>query len=173
LHPKEPSVEVKKVVHLYDPRVLYLVGSAVNEADLKRAAISKAVACYVMASKGINKMEQVDQACSLITTALRDSNPNVPIFAQVYRSQSVSHCLLSGASSVICIEKLKLSTLAMNCEVVGLSTLLSNLLDTVTPNVAHAGKPNTWEPDYLHGESIEIIIANAQFQKCYYIRLCT
>ncbi|OQR87695.1 calcium-activated potassium channel subunit alpha-1 [Achlya hypogyna] len=156
LHPSAPTNEVKKIVHQYEPRVQYIVGSAMNELDLERAMISRASICYVMINKHAHRASNEDQSSTLLTAAFRGSNSKIPIYSQVYSSQNMGHCTLSGASGVICIERLKLGVVGLNCSIMGLSTLLSNLLDTVSPNVEFLYPNDSWEAAYLRGYIHEI-----------------
>ncbi|OQS00242.1 calcium-activated potassium channel subunit alpha-1 [Thraustotheca clavata] len=156
LHPSAPTNEVKKIVHMYEPRVQYIVGSAMNELDLERAMISRASICYVMINKHSHRSSNEDQSSTLLTAAFRGSNSKIPIYSQVYSSLNIGHCTLSGASGVVCIEKLKLGVVGLNCSIMGLSTLLSNLLDTVSPNVESLYPSGSWEAAYLRGYIHEI-----------------
>ncbi|KDO34092.1 hypothetical protein SPRG_01366 [Saprolegnia parasitica CBS 223.65] len=156
LHPSAPTSEVKKIVHQYEPRVQYIVGSAMNELDLERAMISRASICYVMINKHSHRSSNEDQSSTLLTAAFRGSNAKIPIYSQVYSSQNMGHCTLSGASGVVCIERLKLGVVGLNCSIMGLSTLLSNLLDTVSPNVEFLYPSESWEAAYLRGYIHEI-----------------
>ncbi|KAF0685649.1 Aste57867_22485 [Aphanomyces stellatus] len=156
LHPSAPTNDVKRVIHLHEPRVQYIVGSAMNDLDLERAMISKAAVCYVLVNKDTRRPSHEDQSCTLLTAAFRGCNATVPVFSQVFMSQNISHCILSGASGVICVEKLKLGVLGLNCTVWGLSTLLSNLLDKVSPAVTQIYPKDSWETAYLKGYLHEI-----------------
>ncbi|OQR84754.1 calcium-activated potassium channel subunit alpha-1 [Achlya hypogyna] len=148
LHPKEPSVEITKLIHLYEPRVTYIVGSAMRETDLRRASVHKSSTCYVFTCMS-SQFEKTDQMSSILTNAFRSLNPTVPIFTQVILSRNISHCQISGANNVICVEKVKMTLLAKSCDIKGLSTLVSNLLDTIAiPNK----KPDrSWISGYLKG----------------------
>ncbi|ETW06177.1 hypothetical protein, variant [Aphanomyces invadans] len=156
LHPTAPSNDVQRVIHMHEPRVQYIVGSAMNDLDLDRAMISKAAVCYVLVNKDTSRPSNEDQSCTLLTAAFRGMNAAVPVYSQVFMSQNISHCVLSGATGVICVEKLKLGVLGLNCTVWGLSTLLSNLLDTVSPSVTQLYPKDSWETAYLKGYLHEI-----------------
>ncbi|KDO34203.1 hypothetical protein SPRG_19043 [Saprolegnia parasitica CBS 223.65] len=148
LHPKEPSAEITKLIHLYEPRVTYIVGSAMRETDLRRASVHRSAMCFVFTCMN-NPFEKTDQMNSILTNAFRSFNPRVPIFTQVILSRNISHCHISGANSVICVEKLKMTLLAKSCDIMGLSTLISNLLDTIAiPNKKH---DRSWVSAYLNG----------------------
>ncbi|KAH9184923.1 hypothetical protein AeNC1_013100 [Aphanomyces euteiches] len=114
LYAQEPSPDMTKLIHAYEPRVTYIVGSAMQETDLRRAAVPTSAVCYILTSQ-YDKSDRADQMCSILTTAFRVMNPTVPIFTQVIRSTSVSYCTMSGASNVVCVQKLKMSLLALSC----------------------------------------------------------
>ncbi|KAF0686077.1 Aste57867_22042 [Aphanomyces stellatus] len=148
LYPQEPSAEITKMIHMYEPRVTYIVGSAMQEPDLKRAAVPNSAVCYVLTAVSDNT-DRADQMSSILTTAFRALNKSVPIFTQVIRSTSVSYCTISGANNVVCVQKLKMSILALSCGIKGLTTLLSNLVTTFSPPTRPFREP--WCAAYVNG----------------------
>ncbi|ETW05907.1 hypothetical protein, variant 3 [Aphanomyces invadans] len=154
LHPQEPTPDVTKIIHQFEPRVTYIVGSAMQESDLKRAAVPTSSVCYVLTSASGDKTGRADQMSAILTTAFRVMNKTVPIFTQVIASTSVSYCTISGANNVVCVQKLKMSMLALSCRIKGLTTLLTNLLSTLAPPL----KPpkDAWMTDYLEGAMSKI-----------------
>ncbi|RHZ38593.1 hypothetical protein DYB26_009439 [Aphanomyces astaci] len=150
----QPSADVTKIIHLYEPRVTYIVGSAMQEADLKRAAVPTSAICYVLTSCAGDRSGRADQMSAILTTAFRVMNKTVPIFTQVIASTSVSYCTISGATNVVCVQKLKMSMLALSCGIKGLTTLLTNLLSTLSPPSKPAKEP--WMAEYLQGAMSKI-----------------
>ncbi|OQR81283.1 calcium-activated potassium channel subunit alpha-1 [Thraustotheca clavata] len=148
LHPKEPTSEITRLIHMYEPRVTYIVGSAMRETDLRRASVHKSSMCYVFTCMN-NQFEKTDQMSSILTNAFRSLNSKVPIFTQVILSRNISHCQISGADNVVCVEKLKMTLLAKSCDIMGLSTLISNLLDTIA--IPSKRPDRSWVSGYLKG----------------------
>jgi hypothetical protein len=67
----------------YETRVQWLRGSAMSDADLHRAHVEDAVACFVMVDKKNKDTEETDSLASLITMSLGHWNSDMPIYAQV------------------------------------------------------------------------------------------
>ncbi|RQM22185.1 hypothetical protein B5M09_011496 [Aphanomyces astaci] len=125
-----------------------------QEADLKRAAVPTSAICYVLTSCAGDRSGRADQMSAILTTAFRVMNKTVPIFTQVIASTSVSYCTISGATNVVCVQKLKMSMLALSCGIKGLTTLLTNLLSTLSPPSKPAKEP--WMAEYLQGAMSKI-----------------
>ncbi|OQS04830.1 calcium-activated potassium channel subunit alpha-1 [Thraustotheca clavata] len=158
LHSHPPSAEMLKIIHAYEPRITYIVGSPLNVYDQKRAALSRAVVCYVISNhRSFAQAELLDQNSSLLTAVCRRIvAPKVPILTQVLSGSTVQHCLFSGATCVVSIEQLKLALISKSTYVVGTSTLLSNLVTTISPSYEHSPTKDPWEHAYLHGYRHEI-----------------
>ncbi|OQR98584.1 calcium-activated potassium channel subunit alpha-1 [Achlya hypogyna] len=156
LHLKPPGPEMLKIIHQYEPRVTYIIGSPLNVYDQKRAALREAVACFITTSRS---GADVDQKCSLLTAVCRRiMAPTVPILTQVLSTGSVQHCIFSGATCVVSVEQIKLSLLSKSISVVGASTLLANLMTTVAPSFELPKPKTSWENAYLHGLRQEIYL---------------
>jgi hypothetical protein len=150
LHPQPPSLDVQRIMHTYEGRVHYIIGSALNAHDRKRAAMSRAVVCYVLMNPLTNldhhsvhdaqmhhAQERMDQNGSILTAICRRTvHSNVPILAEVAEARNARHCFYSGASTVVCMKKIHMAILAQSSRMVGLSTLLSNLISTIAPATA-------------------------------------
>ncbi|KAG6612479.1 Calcium-activated potassium channel subunit alpha-1 [Phytophthora cinnamomi] len=151
LNAAPPTPEINKVLHVYDSKVQYIVGSPMLDEDLTRAVLSDASACYVLVNRQSSRPQYADQCCALITIALRRGNPTCPIYAQIINSRNAATLLKMGASDVVVIGMLKFSVLGRSCQVWGLPTLLSNLLAQCNSDLDSHHSSLQWQRQYLHG----------------------
>ncbi|KDO31994.1 hypothetical protein SPRG_03210 [Saprolegnia parasitica CBS 223.65] len=151
LAPGPPSRGLQRLLFhpRYEPRVVYLSGSPMLQADLHRASIMVASACYILTRTPLD-----DTATNFFTISLRHCNKNVPIFAQVVGTDYLEHVMLSGATNVVCMEQLKLGLLAKACVVPGILGLISSLLFT-SPRLDRAST-GTWAHDFAWGARYRI-----------------
>ncbi|GMF45778.1 unnamed protein product [Phytophthora fragariaefolia] len=151
LNASQPSPEINKVLHAYDSKVQYIVGSPMLDEDLTRAVLCDASACYVLVNRQSSRPQHADRCCALITIALRRGNPTCPIYAQVINSRNAATLLKMGASDVVVIGMLKFSILGRSCQVWGLPTLLHNLLEQCNSDLDSHHSSLQWQRQYLHG----------------------
>ncbi|EQC39532.1 hypothetical protein SDRG_02970 [Saprolegnia diclina VS20] len=146
LAPGPPSRGLQRLLlhPKYEPRVVYLSGSPMLQADLHRASILVASACYILTRTPLD-----DTATNFFTISLRHCNKDVPVFAQVVGTDYLDHVMLSGATNVVCIDQLKLGLLAKACLVPGILGVISSLLFP-SPRLARASK-GTWADDFTSG----------------------
>ncbi|CEG44139.1 calcium-activated potassium channel subunit alpha [Plasmopara halstedii] len=151
LNAAPPTPEINKVLHAYDSKAQYIVGSPMLDEDLTRAVLSDVSACYVLVNRQSSRPQYADQCCALITIALRRGNPTCPIYAQIINSRNAATLLKMGASDVVVVGMLKFSILGRSCQVNGLPTLLLNLLAQCNSDLdSHHSSPQ-WQRHYLHG----------------------
>lgn len=151
LNPSPPAVEVKKMLNAYENKVQYIVGSPMLDEDLIRAMLHKASACYVLVNRNSNRPQHADQCSALITIALRRGNPTCPIYSQVINAENAATILKMGASDVVVAGLMKFSILGRSCAMVGLPTLLLNLLVQSHAELGQRVSPIHWQEPYLHG----------------------
>ncbi|KAE9038279.1 hypothetical protein PR003_g5987 [Phytophthora rubi] len=151
LNASQPTSEINKVLHAYDSKVQYIVGSPMLDEDLTRAVLSDASACYVLVNRHSSRPQYADQCCGLITIALRRGNPTCPIYAQIINSRNAATLLKMGASDVVVVGMLKFSILGRSCQVWGLPTLLLNLLAQCNSDLDSHHSSLQWQRQYLHG----------------------
>ncbi|KAF1790708.1 P-loop containing nucleoside triphosphate hydrolase [Phytophthora cactorum] len=151
LNAAPPTPEINKVLHAYDSKVQYIVGSPMLDEDLTRAVLCDASACYVLVNRQSSRPQYADQCCALITIALRRGNPTCPIYAQIINSRNAATLLKMGASDVVVVGMLKFSILGRSCQVNGLPTLLLNLLAQCNSDLDSHHSSLQWQCQYLHG----------------------
>ena len=127
--PQLPSPGIQRLLldTKFETKLVYLQGSCLLDDDLWRANADKASAVFIFCDVNDSNHEEQDVAVNLITTSLRYFRHDLPIFAQVIKSQSVKHVLLSGASDVLCLEQFKFQLLAANCLIPGLNAFIQIL----------------------------------------------
>ncbi|KAF4322176.1 hypothetical protein BBO99_00002076 [Phytophthora kernoviae] len=151
LNASPPTPEINKVLHSYDSKAQYIVGSPLLDEDLSRAVLSDASACYVLVNRQSSRPQHADQCCALITIALRRGNPTCPIYTQIINSRNAATLLNMGASDVVVVGMLKFSILGRSCQVKGLPTLLLNLLAQCNSDLDSHHSSLQWQRQYLHG----------------------
>ncbi|KAF1326738.1 Voltage-gated ion channel superfamily, partial [Globisporangium splendens] len=126
----------------YEQRVVYLQGSAMVAADLQRAAAPTAAYCFVMVKKHSETLDQNDTAANLLTCS-------------VSKFDNVRHVNISGASSVVCLEQLRLAMVAKSLWIKGFNTFLANLVQRFG---AHSERDTSgfWLANYLSGCSYRV-----------------
>jgi hypothetical protein len=83
------------------------------------------------ANAGAEMMES-DDLVNLITMSICHWNPHIPVFTQALTSANSRRLLVAGAHTVACVEELRLNILARTSVVLGLTTLVSNLLTSIS-----------------------------------------
>ncbi|OQR95703.1 calcium-activated potassium channel subunit alpha-1 [Thraustotheca clavata] len=129
----------------YEDRVTCLSGSAMVHADLCRASVMTACACYIFTTNS-----ESDTAANFFTISLRSHNKTVPIFTQIFNSDSMDHVDLSGATNILCIEQLAMGLLAKSCVVPGITAFVSVLLFNYPPFVYEKSQ-RPWVSDFANG----------------------
>ncbi|DAZ96807.1 TPA: hypothetical protein N0F65_007068 [Lagenidium giganteum] len=150
LSPTLPSNSLRRLlIHReYEQRVLYLQGSAMVAADLLRAGAPSAAYCFIMVKKHSETLDQNDTATNLLTCSVRKNNRQAPLYVQVSKFDNVRHINISGASAVVCLERLKLSLLAKSMWMKGLNAFMGNLLQRIGTAEDTTG---FWMSEYLAG----------------------
>jgi hypothetical protein len=134
LSPTKPDSAIESVLchPQYETRVQWLEGSAMVDEDLHRAEVEHCCACFVMVDKRSTHMNTSDDLVNLVTMSICHWNPDIPIYVQSLTSASSRRLLIAGSHSVACVEELKLNILARSTVVPGLTTLISNLLSSIS-----------------------------------------
>lgn len=101
-----------------------------------------------------------------ILTALNIAsyNKQLEVYVQIYSKEHKATALSRGIKHVVCIEELKLGLLAQNCLYLGFSTLIGNMIRSLSAS-SHKFKYNKWLQDY--GVSRVITIFGRHSQKYF------
>ncbi|RWS23542.1 potassium channel subfamily T member 2-like protein, partial [Leptotrombidium deliense] len=130
LSPCELDTTMKMILQVptWAHRVIYIQGSALKDADLIRARVTEAEACFILAARNYADRSAADEHTILRSWAIRDFAPNVPQYVQIYRPENKIHVVF--AEHVVCEDEFKYAMLANNCLCPGTSTLVTLLLHT-------------------------------------------
>ncbi|XP_078333726.1 potassium channel subfamily T member 2-like isoform X2 [Crassostrea virginica] len=111
-------------------RVIYMRGSALKAADLKRCRMNEADACFILAPENCTNKDQEDHNTIMRSWAVKDFCPETNQFIQLFRTENKIH--VKFAEHVVCEDEFAYALLANNCLYPGLSTLVSLLVHTST-----------------------------------------
>lgn len=136
LSPNLPDPALRDLIQgpTYSSRVVFLHGSAFDDADLLRAAIPDASAVFLL-SPGWQGSEQralaADRASALRAASVRNCSEKPEIFASVFHPSMKTQLLSSGANHVMCVEELKMHVFCAAASMPGFTTLFVNLVKSV------------------------------------------
>jgi hypothetical protein len=120
----------------YSKRVKYIVGSALEENDLRKARADAAAAVFIITPRFCADPEQekmTDSKTLLSCISIKHFTPSTPVIMQLHKPASKEHILWTAIEpfpnvQAICISELKNELLAKSTILPGLCTLLTNLL---------------------------------------------
>ena len=139
----------------YAHRVTLLQGSAMNTADLARADIDSAAACFIVTPKNVPNAWAQDVITVMRCVAVRSANPKITIISQLLRRINMTHLKAAGCDHILCLDEIKMGIMAANALVPGLSTFLINLVRSFSDeDVAYP--IGSWEAEFAAGYGQEI-----------------
>lgn len=166
LCPSEPNDEVKDLLSspLFDNRVSYIIGSALNMEDLQKARGDLACAMFFLSNIEVDEEEALldDAATVLRTLSVHNFNSNLDCYVQVLRSQERDLLKESNAELILCYDEYKTILQARNAMCPGLATMVENLFHTfgsikLTEHSSSLAKvSNDWLSEYSYGARMEI-----------------
>ncbi|RLN98251.1 hypothetical protein BBJ28_00000030 [Nothophytophthora sp. Chile5] len=154
--PKEPTEEVINLLDhpVLQNRVTYIKGSVMSEEDMCRVGADAAHACFVLASKAAANTKQTDAETVLRLLAIRDYNPELPVYTQIVSPVFLDYVSGVDADQLLCLDQIKISLLAKSCLCPGLVTLVCNLFRSSA--LAHRDRLAHWEQEYAEGMALEV-----------------
>ncbi|KNC50374.1 uncharacterized protein AMSG_06861 [Thecamonas trahens ATCC 50062] len=179
LHPS-PTMSWLLMSPAYNNRIVYLKGSPLVDADLRRAALDHASHCYILADQqtGFDVHEQ-DKATILRCMSVKAYNPAIKAFAQVLSPVNIPHVLASGVEEAVCLSDTKTHLLAKSVVIRGLPALVGNLARSTAAEAEDHDEQ--WLREYVHGAGMEIYrihlpqsmagLSFAQAAACVYAKL--
>lgn len=126
-------------------RVHYLKGSALKDADLNRARVQDAQACFLLADRSSKDRSEADHHTILRSWAVRDFAPNCPQYLNLFMVENRMH--IKYADCVVCEDEFKYALFANNCMYPGISTLVTLLLHTSEVDFGKKA-PERWQKIY-------------------------
>ena len=166
LGPVEPSPDLVDVINspLFEGRLFYIIGSALNVQDLANARVDTAAAIMFLSNSELDNVGTVldDAATVLKTMSVMNFNPDLDTLVQVLRSSDRDLLKDSDASIVLCMDDYKTALQARNAMCHGLATFVENLFQSFGSGRDAMEKPtDLWLSEYKYGLQMEL----------YYIQL--
>jgi len=158
LMPQLPTSALKGFLkeNVYKKAVHVLRGSAMNHADLMAAQGDTCMGIFILIDQQGENLMGGDARAVMLTRAIRNvvEMKEVPIVAQLSYIAS-KELIFTPKTSVISMDEVKLSLLARSATAPGISTLVCNLLTSVSEVQANASD-DVWQVAYRHGAAHEL-----------------
>jgi hypothetical protein len=94
----------------YSSKVIYLRGTELVRADLRRADIKHASAVFVIANRYVEDSYQVDSETIMRCLAVRSASPSIKIFVHIIKTENKEHAQQAGVFRTICLEEMTMVT---------------------------------------------------------------
>lgn len=163
LCPSEPHEEVKDLLSspLFDNRVSYIIGSALDMEDLQKARGDVACAMFFLSNIEVDEEDALldDAATVLRTLSVSNFNSNLDCYVQVLRSQERDLLKESNAELILCYDEYKTILQARNAVCPGLATMVENLFHSfgsIKLETSSSKVSNDWLSEYSYGARMEI-----------------
>mmetsp|Transcript_26577 Transcript_26577/g.92376 ORF Transcript_26577/g.92376 Transcript_26577/m.92376 type:complete len:1263 (-) Transcript_26577:93-3881(-) len=155
LVPGEPTMQSKELL-LRHKRLSYLKGDAMAAEDLARARADVAVGCFILTNRFCADADEQDSITILRSLNVKSFNPNLDTFVQVIEPENVCHVVSAGVREehIVCVDAAKLGLLGQSCAFPGFSTLVTNLISSVSYAAGNVTEP--WQREYVYGLMQEI-----------------
>eukprot|EP00602_Paraphysomonas_sp_CaronLab_P000471 CAMPEP_0185018052 /NCGR_PEP_ID=MMETSP1103-20130426/903_1 /TAXON_ID=36769 /ORGANISM="Paraphysomonas bandaiensis, Strain Caron Lab Isolate" /LENGTH=1629 /DNA_ID=CAMNT_0027547741 /DNA_START=137 /DNA_END=5026 /DNA_ORIENTATION=- len=163
LCPTEPTEDVKDLIFspLFDSRVSYVIGSALNMEDLQKVRADVASGMFFLSNVEVDEEDAVldDAATVLRTLSVNNFTTRLDCLVQVLRSQDRDLLKDSDADFVLCLDEYKTTLQCRNAICPGLATLVENLFHSFSSTCgkysAHKIGDN-WLSEYTYGVGMEL-----------------
>ena len=147
-----PLVKIRLSSSLWKKKVLVIVGSALKQRDLERVKLELAKGCILLSDRTTDDAQFADQETILRASSIKRVAPHVKLYVHILKPENQIN--VKFANQVICEGQLKQVLMANNCIYPGLSSFLTLLLHTTTPE---KGKDRTdWKQVYDYSSGNEI-----------------
>lgn len=150
-----PGLRALMVQPMLDGRLQYIRGDPKVEADLERAAASRAQAVFLLSDVATASRAAEDQATVFRTVLLRTHAPKLPTFVHSLSTEAVQ-CLDPDDEGVttIAADELRARMLSRSAVLPGFSTLLCNLFRGRTVGAEHLADMVLWQQEYAEGTGV-------------------
>ena len=164
-----PSVSVEFLLRMprYRDRLYYLQGSALKERDLKRASCSTASTVFVLADQFSSDPFSHDSANILLSVSIRSysvansmtDRSCIHTILQLIRPESQYHfkncqSSLYGNYQLLIIDQIRMGIFSKCCYCPGFSTLISNLV--MSMSIESSPNMKSWLREYTAGAGWEL-----------------
>ena len=147
-----PLVKIRLSSSLWKKKVLVIVGSALKQRDLERVKLELAKACILLSDRTTEDAQFADQETILRASSIQRVAPHVKLYVHILKPENMMN--VKFANQVICEGQLKQALMANNCNYPGLSSFLTLLLRTTSPEKGKDGA--SWQKLYDYGSGNEI-----------------
>lgn len=175
LSAREPPEDVRSLLSnpLYDNKVSFIVGSALNIDDLKKARCDISSCMFFLADMKADDGNSGSEDAATVLRALSVSNFNheLTCLVQVLRPEERVILKDSDISVILCLEEYKTALQARNAVCPGFSTIVENLfhsIETISDEDLDV-LDIVWYREYLHGASLELYLM--QLPKSFIIKM--
>jgi voltage-gated potassium channel Kch len=133
LSPNAPPPSIKALIstRVFASLVTYIHGNSLEEADMRRAALRKSSACFVMSDSEISVTSEEamveDHKNVLRIWSLKKFSPNTSLFVHNLRPETDLH-VRPFVKKAVCAVSIQQTILGINCLYKGAGTLLTNLI---------------------------------------------
>ena len=155
----EPVEEVRNLIvsPMLDARVTYVIGSALNGDDLKRAGADTASAMFILGNTNSKNDALEDAATVLRTLSASNYNSDMELLVQVLHSEDREILKDSDVEVILCLDEYKTMLMARNSICPGFSTFIENIFQSfggVSDEAEEMMAP--WYSEYIHGARMEL-----------------
>ena len=147
-----PLVKIRLSSSLWKKKVLVIVGSALKQRDLERVKLELAKACILLSDRTTEDAQFADQETILRASSIQRLAPHVKLYVHILKPENRMN--VKFANQVICEGQLKQVLMANNCIYPGLSSFLTLLLRTTSPDKGKGAA--SWQRLYDYGSGNEI-----------------
>lgn len=88
-----PDVDMESVLRCNDSAVVYLEGSLLNVADLRRAQSHLAMACFIVTNKGTPHPALEDSTAVMLATSIKNFHTSTRCIVQLQQSRAKVRCV--------------------------------------------------------------------------------
>mmetsp|Transcript_666 Transcript_666/g.1549 ORF Transcript_666/g.1549 Transcript_666/m.1549 type:complete len:1617 (-) Transcript_666:372-5222(-) len=165
--PQEPHDDVVDLMNspLFDSRLTYIIGSALDEKDLLKARADVASAIFFISDSQADSDQSTceDAATVLRTLSIINYNPDLECFVEVLNEHDKRTLEDCHADVVLCLDDYKFALQARNSICMGLSTLCENLFNSFSDTYEDFGRKDHWMAEYTHGLGMEVYYFNIDY----------
>jgi len=164
LCPKSPPDQLEEYIesHLRDGHnIKFLQGSALQDADLARAAVPDAEAVFVCADTNTMEVDSQDTAAIMRAKAVKQYHSSILVLVLLNNSRNKKHAVNVGIPHhhIIVERQLRMNIASKNCSCPGISPLIYLLLSSRpsswSSEAASSGR-ETWLTEFMNSHSQHI-----------------
>jgi hypothetical protein len=159
LCPMEPDEAVRSLIisPMLDARVTYVIGSALNSEDLKKAGADTASGMFFLGNTNPKNDVVEDTTTVLRTLSASNYNTDLELLVQVLHPDDRMILKDSDVQVILCLDEYKTTLMARNSICPGFSTFIENIFHSFGGvSEENLGTMAPWYREYLHGAMMEL-----------------